>query len=447
MTEIKKADLQNIDALNERQESHFFDRKSAKITPSKLSQTLSAFANADGGEVLIGVEDNKEWIGFDTIEDANPVLDLAFNLLKLGYFHAEFLHSDSFPGYVLHFSIERSPSVVYSTADDAYIRNNASNRKAVGDQLDTLRRSKGDITYEAQATVVDIDDLTNSETMIRFMLEGDKLSEPHEFLRKQSLLSNGKPTVAAVLMYSDHPQGAIPYAGVKVYRYETSGEKRREFLSGIPETIEGPIYDLIKNSEQRAREVIDSIPRLDQGAGLTKVEYPVDTLHEILTNAVLHRDYGIRDYVHILIFDNRVEVESPGRLPSNITPQNILDERFARNPLIQRGINRFPDPPNMDIGEGLNTAFQAMEKLRLSLPFIREESDRVRVTIPHEPLASPQEAIVNYAREHGSINNSTARTITKIEQERTIRRFFSDLVEAGELVQRGSGRGTFYEIT
>lgn len=446
MTEIRNVDLQTIEALNKRPESHFFDRKSAKIAPSKLSQTISALANADGGEILIGVEDDKEWRGFSTIEDANPALDLAFDQLKLGYFNADFIHSDQFPGYVLHLGVERSPSVVYSTAGDAYIRNNASNRKAVGEQLDTLRRSKGDVTYEAQATTVEIDDLTNSETMIRFMLESDKLSEPSEFLRKQALLADGKPTVAAVLMYADHPQGALPYAGVKLYRYETSGEKRREFLTGVPETIEGPICELIRDSEQRAREIIDSIPRLDLGAGLTKVEYPVETLHEILTNAVLHRDYGIRDYVHILIFDNRVEVESPGRLPSNITPQNILDERFARNPLIQRGVNRFPDPPNMDIGEGLNTAFQAMEKLRLSLPFIEEESDRVRVTIPHEPLASPQEAIVNYVKEHGSINNSMARKITKIEQERTIRRYFADLVSAGELVQRGSGRGTYYEI-
>jgi len=65
--------------------------------------------------------------------------------------------------------------------------------------------------------------------------------------------------------------------------------------------------------------------------------------HEIITNAVLHRDYSVADDVHIRIFDNRVEVVSPGMLPAHITPENILSERFARNAAIVRLINKFPD--------------------------------------------------------------------------------------------------------
>jgi ATP-dependent DNA helicase RecG len=76
-----------------------------------------------------------------------------------------------------------------------------------------------------------------------------------------------------------------------------------------------------------------------------------------LTNAVIHRDYGIADDIHIRIFDNRVEIESPGRLPAHITPANILDERYSRNGAVVRYINKFPDAPNKDVGEGLNTAF------------------------------------------------------------------------------------------
>ena len=106
--------------------------------------------------------------------------------------------------------------------------------------------------------------------------------------------------------------------------------------------------------------------------GLVSVQYPPETLHEIITNAVLHRDYALSDDVHVRIFDNRVEVESPGRLPAHITPENILRERFARNASIVRIINKFPNPPNKDVGEGLNTAFSAMAKLRLREPEIKE---------------------------------------------------------------------------
>ena len=100
------------------------------------------------------------------------------------------------------------------------------------------------------------------------------------------------------------------------------------------------------------------------------VQYPEVTLHEIITNAVLHRDYSVADDVHVRVFDNRIEVESPGRLPAHITPENILTERFSRNGNLVRWINKFPDPPNKDVGEGLRTAFAAMNQLKLKEPEI-----------------------------------------------------------------------------
>jgi ATP-dependent DNA helicase RecG len=85
-----------------------------------------------------------------------------------------------------------------------------------------------------------------------------------------------------------------------------------------------------------------------------------------------------------------------------------------------------------------------MESLLLRHPVIEELSDRVRVTISHEPLASPQKAIVDAAIKAGSINNAEAQAVTKIQQERSIRRYFEELVSSGQLVRRGSGRGTRY---
>jgi ATP-dependent DNA helicase RecG len=106
--------------------------------------------------------------------------------------------------------------------------------------------------------------------------------------------------------------------------------------------------------------------------GLEAIVYPDETLHEIVKNAVLHCDYSIVADIQIRVFDNRIEVESPGRLPGHVTPQNILATQAARNPKLVRLINKFPDPPNKDVGEGLNTAFEAMTKLRLKTPEIVE---------------------------------------------------------------------------
>lgn len=135
------------------------------------------------------------------------------------------------------------------------------------------------------------------------------------------------------------------------------------------------------------------------------------------------------------IYDNRIEVESPGKLPAHITPRNILDERFARNPKIVRLVNKFPDPPNKDVGEGLNTAFLAMKQLRLRDPEITEREHSVLVFIRHEQLASPQQQIIEYLKAHGTINNSAARAATGIASEIQVRRHFKELIASREIEQ------------
>jgi len=81
-------------------------------------------------------------------------------------------------------------------------------------------------------------------------------------------------------------------------------------------------------------------------------------------------------------------------LPGHITPENILDEKLARNGVIVCLINKFPNPPNEDVGEDLNTAFQAMRKMKLKDPIILQDGGYVKVILKHEILASPEEIIL-----------------------------------------------------
>ena len=168
---------------------------------------------------------------------------------------------------------------------------------------------------------------------------------------------------------------------------------------------------------------------------LETIKYPPETLHEIITNAVIHRDYSVADDVHIRIFDNRIEVQSPGRLPAHITVKNILSERFARNGAIVRILNKFPDPPNKDVGEGLNTAFAKMHQLGLKEPTIVERDNDVLVTIRHEALASPEEAIMKYLETHPEIKNKTARKITHVAMDYQMKSIFGKMQEKGLIEQ------------
>ena len=161
------------------------------------------------------------------------------------------------------------------------------------------------------------------------------------------------------------------------------------------------------------------------------MKYPITALHEIITNAVLHRDYSIADDIHIRVFDNRVEVASPGTLPAHITPENILDERFARNPAIVRLINKFPNPPNKDVGEGLNTAFRAMRDMKLKPPVIAQSGGYVSVSLRHEPLATPEEIILEHLRKNEKITNRVARDLCFLGSENKMKGILQRLVKKG----------------
>jgi ATP-dependent DNA helicase RecG len=195
---------------------------------------------------------------------------------------------------------------------------------------------------------------------------------------------------------------------------------------------------MIFEAVRRTAELAESI-RIMGVAGLESIVYPREAIHEIITNAVLHRDYSINDDIHIRVFDNRVEVKSPGGLPGHVTVANVLNERFARNPKVVRIINKFPNAPNKDVGEGLNTAFEAMRKLRLKDPAVEQKENSVWVTLRHEKLATPEERIVEFLRHNEEINNSKAREITFIGSENAVKRIFSKMIAAG-MIKRIPGR-------
>jgi ATP-dependent DNA helicase RecG len=112
-----------------------------------------------------------------------------------------------------------------------------------------------------------------------------------------------------------------------------------------------------------------------------------------------------------------------------------LNERFARNGAVVRILNKFSDPPNRDVGEGLNTAFSAMHQLGLKEPIISEMENSVLVTIKHEPLASPEEAIMDFLETHPTIKNAEARAITHIRADYQMKSIFGRMVKNGLIEQ------------
>lgn len=430
------------------EENYFNDFKAKDIEGKKLSRTISAFANASGGDIYLGIrEENvskkKYWEGFSNVEDANWVNQLLFDLLvATSNYEIAFLQHPDLKTYIMQITIFKTQTIVYSTEKIPYVRHGAQNLPCnTPEKIKRLELDKGIASFENEVVAEsEMYDVLNSEVYNMFKNQIVPNTEGDNWLRKQRLVRDDKVTVVGLMLFSDEPQICLPKrSGIKIYRYQTSGEGNRDTLVNQPLTIEGCAYKQIYESVAKTKEIIETIRKL--GAKFEEIKYPEETLHEVITNAVLHRDYSIATDIQIRIYDNRVEIESPGKLPGHVTVENILSAQSARNPKMVRLINKFPDAPNKDVGEGLNTAFEAMSKLRLREPLIVETEKTVLVVIKHEKLASPEDIVAEFLCTHEKITNREGRAMTGISSENTMKRVFWKLRDAGMIRMIGAGSG------
>ena len=434
MPDVEKIDAPAASKVIWIEEGHYADVKRTAVKPGKLSESVSAFANASGGEIFLGIAEDKSnllsrsWEGFPTQEDANAHFQILENLNTTGnLFSSRFIYSHGQDGYVLHLTIPKSKGIVSATDGYAYVRNNAQNiRVDTDDKKRRLQLDKGVVSFEDESTRAPLEAISNSIVTLNFMMGVvPHANDPASWLQSQFVVNSGKPSVAGVMLFAEEPQAVLPKrSAIKILRYKSKEEEgSRDALEGDPITIEGHAYAQIQRAVSETKKLVEGLKKLGVH-GLEAVEYPHETLHEVVTNAVLHRDYSIAADIQIRVYDNRIEVESPGVLPGHVTVENALDEQSARNPTIVRLINKFPNPPNKDVGEGLNTAFAAMKALRLKRPEIEERDHSVVVFIAHAPLASPEDTVMEYLKTHDEITNSVGRDLAAIRSENTMKEVF-----------------------
>ena len=133
-----------------------------------------------------------------------------------------------------------------------------------------------------------------------------------------------------------------------------------------------------------------------------------------------------------------MEILSPGTLPGYVTVDNILEARFSRNPKLVRTLARYPNAPNKDLGEGLNTTFQKMKEWGFKEPEIGIDGNYVKVTLPHAKLAAPTAAIMEFLQTEDRITNRQARDINGIKSENLVKIEFYKLRDEG-LIERVPG--------
>ncbi len=473
-----------IQRLIKQPEGQFFEKKSclekkadgrtrsrkAKDVAKDVAETLSAMANADGGSLILGVEDDDTVSGVNHPSDRIQVIEKApLNLVRpplkttvaRTYIQKQML---------LVFSVDWSPKVHQLTDGRYLLRVGDSNIPFPAKDIEAIKRSKLQALWENQivegATVEDLD----HELMRELASKVGINANIEKFLQHYKLIEYYNRTIklkrAALLLFGKDPLRWHPRCGIDFVKFEGTERKYGGALNIVKrERIETPLVLLIEETYKVIAPHIKERQILHDLFFVEQLEYPSFAWQEAIVNAVAHRDYSILGLsIEIWMFDDRIEVRSPGLLPEPVTIERLLKrERIhaSRNPLIVRVLTDLGYMREM--GEGIPRMFEEMEKNGLYSPELRIEADSIFTVVlknqpvytPDDlrwlerystiPLSSNQKRILLFARVHGM--RFTSRDYQKIcsVDIYSASRDIKDLMRKG-IVRLQKKGGRIYEI-
>ena len=390
---------QNMSYWQTAKESQYLDRKSARKKPSELLKHLIAFANADGGQLVIGIEDDKQdniITGFKDgkaypIEEFKKIdremretpLDLSFEEIPVVNFKGE-------DDFILIISVELSSNrVIAAPNDDVYLRQGDETVKLSYEQRNQLSYDKGQRFFEDEivpdASLEDIDVSLVQDFKNRFDISKRSVEE---ILKARRFLINGELTKAAILLFGKYPSAFFPQARVRFQRFDGTDMGTGSSFNVIKEvTFDDALPTLIIKVRDFIRTQLREFQYLDNdGQFQILPEYPEFAWFEGIVNAVTHRDYSVYgDHIRVLMFEDRLEIHSPGKLPNIVTVENIKHERFSRNPRIARTLTEFGWVREMN--EGVKRIYSEMESAFLHEPKYSEPGNKVCLTLENNIIS------------------------------------------------------------
>jgi ATP-dependent DNA helicase RecG len=386
-------------------ESHFREFKSAfegrpenkkpRITKAicgDIGEALVAFANADGGAIIIGVEDDGIVTGIPhSVDDIEKMLDATrthvFSNQLLPIIQAVKI---VFEGKtILYFSVNKGTTQVYQLPDGrCVIRKDKATIPGSFEQIQFERKEIISREYDSQfidGALVTHLDLNLLQGIADQFLKGISVER---YLQQIGLAEYGLNGLrlkrAALLLFAKdidkwHPRCQVRFLKVNGITFE-SGEK---FNVISDEIVKGNIFEIITKSFEQFRNYFTvKTELLKSGDFLTHYFYPELAVREAILNAIAHRDYNISNAIEIYIFDDRLEIKSPGTLLSTITLKDLysLDGTHeSRNSLISRVLKE--NNYMRELGEGMKRIFGLMAEENFKRPELYSNGHWFRVTL------------------------------------------------------------------
>lgn len=432
-----------------------------KKVVQKIVETIVAMANTDGGRIILGIADpekselkNEKRI-FGIEENKELFDEISRNISRI---------HPSFPGIwppeLVKFDKDKTIAVINipkATENFLEIDGSVFTRLEKGNSLPLNAHEIVKFSYlkgfsHADKELVDVDfDLLNTEYYNHWKLNRNITdSDIRNVLIKTGLArkdSNGKilPANAAVMLFSLYPSDLLDNkCEIRILQYPDTKEEIVSDtlnLSSVPHIIKGPLIKQIEDAHLFVLNILKSGMRIPGSGFITTYSLPERSVKEAITNAVIHRDYHMQRAIEIKIFRNRIEVESPGLFPSNITSFNIglIRSENYRNTLIVKHLREFPSPPNLDQNEGVRLIREEMFNANLYPPVYtlnKFSMDAILLKLYLEKKDEKWDKVFEFlSNKEKYINNEQVRKLLKEPRVYSISRLLSKWSDMGLLIK------------
>ena len=371
--------------LKTAKENLYFERKRARVSMQDLANEIASFTNANGGVIAVGMTDDGNIEGFNNygINKLNDFQKVITNYLSpTPNYKTELIEVDNIKNEkdnILLFHIEPALNfIVRNNKDEVYLRQGDSSIKLNAEQVRSLEYEKRERNFESEILKMSSTDEIDLEVMDIYK---DKIGATNlsneQVLKARGFLveDNGKLcfTKAGMLLFGKNPSVYLPSARVRVLKFEgTNFQVGTEMNIVKDRTFDKCLYRILEEARDFINSQLREFTHLNpQGIFETVPEYPEFAWYEGLVNAVTHRDYSnTGEYITVKLFDDRLEILSPGKLSGFVTLENMKTERYSRNPQIARVLTEFGIV--RELNEGVKRIYSEMQRFYLKDPIYSE---------------------------------------------------------------------------
>lgn len=419
-----------------------------------LIKTCVAFANASGGRIIIGVKDaNHEVVGVTDSDRTRIYDDFPKSLYEsthpslIPQIYEQNFGNDS----VLIIDIPNSPRKPYfiksaGMQNGTYIRVGSSTRKATPEYIQDLMREAERINYDEELIPAQTTILSKELLAEFFQITPTKKRLLAEKIIAQKPANHDQycPTVAGTLMFSEEPQKYINEALILCTRFR--GTSGRDIIN--TEDITGTIEQQAAGSLSVIMNWLTTHYELKNIKLENKTPIPAEVIRESVLNALLHRKYSIPGAIKIAIYDDRLEIFSPGCFPGLVDINTLGDgTTYLRNPLLVRFAYQMHLIETR--GTGIRLIFDSCKKAGLKKPEYHEDADFVKLIIfltpDIESFSDDSQAILMLLQNQMNLSSQQVADYLSISRNTAIRKLDA-LIKKKKIIKVGKGPMVRYKL-